>query len=173
MFCHTTLLEPTDASLPGVGVKPTKVLPDGIYCIHTGEFAKGRPAPAFAAPFVIGGLAEMTVAETKVSIENGKARLTMVLKNAGEGEFNDGTFMMTLQRINPEKGKSAFSGRWNDRLPKVAAKGTGTYEKEVPTSAWVPGPYYFSGHISVMGSNDDSDYLERFKSEQFVIPKAD
>ncbi len=173
VFCQTTLLEDTATSPPGVGVKLTKALKDGVYCIHTGELGKGKEAPAFAAPFVIGGVAELSIAEKKVSFENGKAHLTLTLKNGGGGEFNDGTVTITLQRVNPDKGKSSFTARWGDRLPIVPAQGTATYEREFPASAWVPDSYYFYGHVQTTGSRDDSDNIETYKTEQFVVPKTD
>jgi hypothetical protein len=166
-----TVPERKGSPAPILTIKALKALPDGVYCIHTGDLAKAKEAPAFATQFTVGGIAEISIAEKGATFENGKARLTLMLKNAGTGEFNNAFLVITLQRTNPEKGKSAFTNRWNVGLPTIPAGATVKYEKEFPTAGWLPESYYFYGHPNWVGSGGDTDCIEIFKTAPFVVPK--
>jgi hypothetical protein len=173
-FCRATVVDDANASLPGITVKPAKRLLDGVYCIHVGDIQRiNKEQPAFAASFVVGGIAELSIAEKGATFEKDRARLALALTNSGAGEFNRGCITITLQRVNPEKGQSEFSGRWNEDLPSVPAHGIAKYDKEFPTSGWIPGRYYFYGHVQSIGSTSDDDNIEDFETEHFAVSKTE
>jgi len=170
IFCRTTVADNANASLPGITVKPAKRLLDGVYCLHVGDIQRiAKKQPAFAAPFVVGGIAELSIAQKSATVENGNARLALTLTNSGAGEFNRGRIIITLQRVAPETGRSEFISRWEEGIPNVPALGIANYEKGFPTSGWIPGRYHFHGFVKSLGSRGDSDNIEEFATPQFTI----
>ena len=150
-------------------VRPVQALPDGVYCIHKGDFVHGQQPPIFASVFVVGGISKLSITGKNVKSLDREVQLSLGLANAGIGEFNSGGLTITLQRVNPEKGKPSFVKRWNELLPKVGPKETGKYERKFPTGDWAPGKYYFYGHIQSLGNAGDSDNIEVFRTEYFEV----
>ena len=173
IFCRTAVVDDANASLPGITVKPGKRLLDGVYCIHVGDIERiTKEQPAFAAPFVVGGIAELSIAQKIATIENGNARLALTLTNSGAGEFNRGCITITLQWVDPETSRSVFTRRWNEILPNVPANGIAKYEKEFPTSGWIPGRYFFYGHVQSLAFTSDDDNIEVFNTAEFTTTNS-
>jgi serine/threonine protein kinase len=129
-------------------VVPTRDLPDGVYCLHTGEFSQGAEAvaPQFCAPFIVRGYGEPETGEVAVSHKGKAVGLSVKIKNKGKGEFDDGFLVMTLQKLS--SSGSEFKGRQNIDLKTIPASGEVESVSRWDMSDEEPGTYYFHGHVN-------------------------
>ena len=93
---------------------PTRPLPDGVYCLHTGILADSTQPPCFCCPFIVRGYGIPKIEKTQVEVQGSNVKLTVVVHNTGGGEFNDGLFITTVQKQEGER--SAFKDRRNLRM---------------------------------------------------------
>ncbi len=94
-------------------------------------------------------------------------RLSIPL-NAGTGDFANGRVVITRQRINGND-RPVFQRRWEMPLPEIAAGGNATFKTSFSKDAFSQGDFYFYGHIHAEGMRDDTDKLQDFKSEPFLL----
>ena len=145
-------------------------LPDGVYCLHTGEFSDLAVRPDFAAPFVVRGWGQPEiVGEPRVEItqDGRRAQLSLTILNQGRGTFDDGLLVVTLQKAKGEYGE--FKSRQNRDLEAVAPGTTKTVSVQMEVAGLEAGEYYFYGHINYRHLWDANTLCE-FQSPRFSLP---
>jgi hypothetical protein len=155
-----------------VVVQADCALPDGVYCLHTGEFSDSAGRPEFAAPFVVRGWGQPTiVGEPRVEIteDRRRAHCVVTISNEGKGDFNDGFLVVTLQRVKGEFGQ--FKSRQNRQPESIPAGKTKTVSVPLEIAGLEPGQYYFYGHVNYRHLWDANTLCE-FQSPRFSLPAS-
>lgn len=163
---------PFAQAIPDVGAgtpghfRPSRSLPDGVYCLHTGTLANSEAPPAFCSPFVVRGYGVPRVERVGVTHEGTNVKLDVIVHNEGSGEFNDGLFIVTLQKKGARR--STFKDRRNLGMEPIPANEQTNVETTWETADWEPGTYYFYGHINYKHLWDANE-LARFQSDTFSV----
>jgi serine/threonine protein kinase len=151
-------------------VQIDRELPDGVYCLHTGEFTNEGDLPDFATPFVVQGWGEPTIdGKPSVEVDQGdhRIRLSVPILNKGQGQFRDGILIVTLQK---EEGEgSAFQKRSNTYLDPIPTGATKTVVVELDAQDFGEGTYYFYGHVNYRHLWDVNELCE-LESPRFTLP---
>ena len=148
-------------------LQPTCPLPDGVYCLHTGALADAEPPPQLSCPFVVRGYGVPEIKKAVAEIRGGDAVLTLVVRNTGRGEFNDGLLVVHVQK--QLSTWFTFEGRSKDiDMAPIPAQREGTIELAWKTADWKPGTYCFSGTINNRQLRD-ANKLASFDTDNFVI----
>jgi hypothetical protein len=167
------LVCPTDAPVGVAGetvLQSHRQLPDGVYCLHTGEFSDQSEVPDFAAPFVLRGWGQPEiVGQPAVQItQNGqRGQLTLTILNQGKGQFNDGLLVVTLQKAKGQYGE--FKGRKNVSLQAIPPGSTKAFSVEMELRGLEAEQYYFYGHVNYIHLFDANALCE-FESPRFSLP---
>ena len=93
-------------------------------------------------------------------------KLTLVVRNSGLGEFNDGFIVATIQK--QAGSRFEFQGRRHLKIEPIPAKGQQTITSLWETDGWKPGRYHFHGAINYE-ELWDANRLATFDTDDFVI----
>jgi hypothetical protein len=164
--CAQAVPRGNDRTKASVELQPTRPLPDGVYCLHSGILADSKPVPEFCSPFMVRGYGVPKIQKTSVKTEAADAKLMLVIRNDGLGEFNDGFLVATVQK--KEASGDKFSGRRHVDIPAVPVKGERLVEVIWNTADLEPGTYCFYGHINYH-ELWDINTLAEFESDTFEV----
>jgi hypothetical protein len=153
-----------------VQLGPTRPLPDGVYCLHTGELANSKSPPSFCCPFIVRGYGIPQIEKAVANVRGGSATLSLVVRNTGLGELNDCFVVATVQK--KQGSRSEFKERRHIKIPPIPAGGQRKIESVWETTDWKPGVYYFYGHVNY-DELWDANTLAEFDSSTFKIVAGD
>lgn len=168
-YAQASRLSTTEGS--GDTFHPTRPLPDGVYCLHTGILDNSNPPPDFCCPFLISGYGIPKIEYAAAELRAGEVKLTLTVRNLGLGEFNDGFIVATIQQTRLGS-RNVFKERRHIDLAPIAAKQQRQVEAIWKTADWAPGTYYFHGHICYQ-QLWDANKLATFDTETFEIVARD
>jgi hypothetical protein len=92
--------------------------------------------------------------------------LQVTIRNLGDGEFDDGFLVVTLQRA--EAGGSKFMRRHHEQIDPIAPMGELNVISTWDVSELKGGEYYFYGHVNYKYLWDVNS-LDTFRSDRFLI----
>ena len=147
-------------------LQPTRSLPDGVYCLHAGTLAGSQPPPEFCCPFIVRGYGIPKIETATAEAGATDVKLTLVVRNSGLGEFNDGFIVATIQK--QAGSRFEFQGRRHLKIEPIPAKGQQTITSLWETDGWKPGRYHFHGAINYE-ELWDANRLATFDTDDFVI----
>ena len=146
--------------------QPTCPLPDGVYCLHTEILADSKSPPNFCCPFIVRGYGIPQIEKAGVEVGATDVKLSLVVRNPGLGEFNDGFIVATIQK--QDGSRFEFQGRRHINLVPIPAKGQRQVEAIWKTADWKPGIYHFHGHINYE-QLWDANTLATFDTDTFAV----
>ena len=150
-------------------LQPTRPLPDGVYCLHTGVLANSQPRPSFCSLFVVRGYGIPQIEKAVVELRATDVKLILVVRNLGLGEFNDGFVVATIQKQEGSRFES--QGRRHLDIEPIPAKGDRQIESIWKIADFKPGKYHFHGAINYKELWDPNK-LATFDTDLFVIGSA-
>ncbi len=149
-------------------LQPTRRLPDGVYCVHTGTLTDSKALPDFCCPIVVRGYGVPQIEKASAEVGATDVKLTVVVRNSGLGEFNDGFFVATLQMQTREGTLPEFKGRQHFKIAPIGAKGQRQLECRWKIADLKPGEYFFAGHVNYEHLWDPNK-LATFRTDSFAI----
>jgi serine/threonine protein kinase len=152
-------------------VRPSRPLPDGVYCLHSGSLTP-YPPPVLAVPFVVRGYGEAVLVRAALERSDSAVAFRVVLRNDGKGQLNDGFMRVTLMERKIGKFGNAvnYLPLDNQDIPVVSA---GDLHEMV--SRWKlvdikPGDYYFHCRVTDRYLKSDGTKWFEVDSEGFTVP---
>ena len=131
-------------------LEPSQPLADGVYCVHSGILSNTKPPPDFCCPFIVRGYGVPEVEKTAVEVGPTEVKLTILVRNSGRGEFDDG-FIEVALRPARTPGRRAVSSPTRDSrcvpMAPIPANGQRQIELVWNIAGREPGKYSFQGHI--------------------------
>ena len=146
---------------------PSESLTDGVYALHNGRLDWNKNPPTFCSPFIVRGYGQPKIEKADVSTTASSVTLRLTVRNVGDGTFDDGFVVVTLQR--QEEPSSKFISRQHGMMESIASGKTVTIAREWDTTKLAPGDYYFFGHVNYKYMWD-TNRLDSFLSTRFRVP---
>jgi hypothetical protein len=146
--------------------QPTRPLPDGVYCLHTGVLADTSSPPDFCCPFIARGYGIPQIEKASVEVGARYVKLILAVRNAGLGEFNDGFIVATIQKH--EGSRFVFQERRHINITPIPPKEQRQFESLWKTADLKPGKYHFYGHINYE-ELWDANALATFDTDSVVV----
>ena len=94
--------------------------------------------------------------------------LSLTVHNVGDGDFDDGFVVVTLQR--EEQSRSKFIARQHGTIKSIAPGKTVMIAQAWDTTELDAGDYYFFGHVNYKYLWD-TNRLDSFRSTLFRVPE--
>ena len=147
---------------------PTESLPDGVYALHNGRLDWSKNPPTFYSPFIVRGYGQPKIEKADVSTNASSVTLRLSVRNVGDGTFDDGFVVATLQRV--EEPRNKFIARQHGTMESITPGKTVIIAQEWDTTKLDPGDYYFFGHVNYKYMWD-TNRLDSFRSTLFRVPE--
>lgn len=149
-------------------VVPNKPLPDGAYCLHLDDLS------SFCGVFVVRGIPRLNTMSSRAVAkrETGELSLEVVLRNSGDGEFNDGCLVVRAFFEQAENSMITTPRlEWVHQLKPVAPGEEAQLELSHSTAEWVPGPYVLHCYVGLRhfeGTGVEGRHLTQFMTDATV-----